>query len=119
MEQKASSYKWLVTEELLQKVVEVIRREVDPEKIIMFGSRARGENRDDSDLDLIVIEQEPFKDELQRFREIGKLYRILEPFEVPKDILVYGRDEPQKYRHWLNHVLTEALQEGEILYEKS
>jgi predicted nucleotidyltransferase len=45
---------------LLRQMVEVIIRDVDPETIILFGSRARGEARPDSDVDLLVVEKEPF-----------------------------------------------------------
>jgi len=118
MEKEAKTYRWQVSEKMLREIVEVIRKEVDPEMIIMFGSRARGENRPDADLDLIVIQSEPFEEEIKRFKEIEKLYLALYHFDVPKDILVYGKDELQKFRNSLNHILAEGLKEGRVLYEK-
>ena len=49
-----------VTDELLDGIVRAIVNEVDPEQVILFGSRARGDAREHSDVDLIVIEAEPF-----------------------------------------------------------
>ena len=49
-----------VTNEILERMVEAIVREVDPEEIWLFGSRARGQAREHSDVDLLVIEREPF-----------------------------------------------------------
>ena len=49
-----------VTEELLQQIVNRIVMEVDPEQIILFGSQARGDTHEHSDVDLIVIEAEPY-----------------------------------------------------------
>ena len=45
--------------EVLRRLVDIIVREADPEAIILFGSRARGDARADSDIDLLVIEREP------------------------------------------------------------
>ncbi len=49
-----------VTDELLDEMVRAIVEEVDPEQVILFGSRARGDTHEHSDVDLIVIEAEPF-----------------------------------------------------------
>lgn len=54
------SLTYTCNEHVLQEMVNVIIAEVDPEQIILFGSRARGEARPDSDVDLLVIEREPF-----------------------------------------------------------
>jgi uncharacterized protein len=53
-----------VTEELLQEVVQRILSVGSPEKIVLFGSRARGQARPDSDLDLLIIEES----DLPRYR---------------------------------------------------
>ena len=49
-----------VTDALLDQMVQAIVAEVDPEQVILFGSRARGDAREDSDVDLVVVEAEPF-----------------------------------------------------------
>lgn len=49
-----------VTEELLQKMTEKIVREINPRKVVLFGSHARGTARPDSDLDFLIIEDGPF-----------------------------------------------------------
>ena len=58
-----------VTDNLLNQMVQAIVAEVDPEQVILFGSRARGDAREDSDVDLVVVEAEPFgKTRSRRFR---------------------------------------------------
>lgn len=47
-------------ETLLRQIVKIIVREVSPEAIILFGFRARGDSRPDSDVDLLIVESEPF-----------------------------------------------------------
>ena len=49
-----------VTDAILDRMIRTIVDEVDPEQVILFGSRARGDARSDSDIDLLIIESEPF-----------------------------------------------------------
>ena len=48
-----------VTEKVLDEMVAAIVQEIDPEQIYLFGSRARGDARPDSDVDLLIVEQGP------------------------------------------------------------
>ena len=107
-----------VDDALLERMVQVIVDEVDPEKVILFGSRARGDARTDSDVDLIVVESAPFGEGRSRGVEETRLWRALASFRVPKDILVFSRDEVDYWRDSLNHVLARALREGKVLYER-
>lgn len=105
-------------DQLLPKMVETIVTEVDPEQVILFGSHARGDASEDSDIDLIVVETEPFDKNRDRGAEAVRLWRALTGFAVSKDILVYSRDEVEYWRDSLNHVLARALREGRVLYER-
>ncbi len=107
-----------VSDSLLDRMVQKIVEEVDPDQIILFGSRARGDARAGSDVDLIVVESEPFGLERSRRLETVRLYRSLAGFGVAKDILLYSRDEVEYWRDSLNHVLARALREGRVLYER-
>ena len=103
---------------LLEWMVQAIVDEVDPEQVILFGSRARGDAGADSDVDLIVVESGPFGESRDRDVEEARLWRALASFHVPKDILIYSRDEVEYWRDSLNHVLARALREGSTLYER-
>ena len=107
-----------VDDALLKRMVQVIVDEVDPEQVILFGSRARGDAAAGSDVDLIVVESTPFGEGRNRSVEETRLWRALASFHVPKDILVYSRDEVDYWRDSLNHVLARALREGRVLYER-
>jgi len=108
----------IVSETVLAEMVQAIVREVDPEQIYLFGSHARGEARADSDVDLLVVEREPFGPRHSRFQQINRLYRALSSFRIPKDILLYSRDEFAKWRNSLNHVVSCCYREGKLLYER-
>jgi predicted nucleotidyltransferase len=109
----------VLPDEVVAKIVQTIVREVDPERIYLFGSHARGQSRRDSDLDLLIIDREPFGSGRGRLQEVRKIYRALSPFRVPKDILLYSSEEFFKWRDSANHIIGTCSREGVLLYERS
>ena len=108
-----------VNKEFLQRMAQAIVDEVDPEQVILFGSHARGDAREDSDVDLIVIEAEPFGEgERCRHSERLRVRKAIRDFKVPKDILVFSLEDVEYWRDSLNNVLARALREGKVLYER-
>jgi len=107
-----------VTEELLREMVNAIVEEVDPEQVYLFGSHARGDAREDSDVDLLVVEREPFGAGHSERAETGRLYRLLAQFRVPNDILVYSAEEAEWRRRGRNNVVARAMKEGRLLYDR-
>ena len=107
-----------VTDTLIGEIVQAIVNEVDPERVILFGSRGRGDERQDSDVDLVVVEAEPFGPNRSRHKEMVRLYHAVAGFPVAADVLVYSRDDVDFWRDSLNHVLARALREGRVLYER-
>ena len=101
---------------LLQQMVDTIVREASPEAIILFGSRARGDARPDSDIDLLIIETEPFSPQRSRRKEAARLYMALRGLAISKDILLYSRDEFEHWKNSINHVIGRALREGKVLH---
>jgi predicted nucleotidyltransferase len=102
--------------EILRRMIDILVREADPEAIILFGSRARGDARPDSDVDLLIIEREPFGPGRSRIQEAARLYHALRHLPASKDLLVYSRDEFQRWKEALNHVVANATREGRVLY---
>ena len=102
---------------LLQGVVSATVCDVDPERIILFGSRARGDARPDSDLDLLVVEREPFSAQRSRQEELKRIRRVLWRFRRPIVVPVYSRDEIDEWRNSPNHVIGRSLREGVTVYE--
>jgi len=108
-----------VTDQLLDEMVQVIVREIDPDQVYLFGSRARGTSRKESDVDLLIVDRTPFGPEHNRFQEINRLYQTLSFFRVPKDILLYSSEEFVRWQHSLNHVIGRCYREGKLLYARS
>lgn len=107
-----------VTDTLIDDMVQAIVDEVHPEQVILFGSRGRGDEHQDSDVDLVVVEAEPFGPTRSRHKEMVRLYLAVAGFPVAADVLVFSRDDVEYWRDSLNHVLARALREGKVLYER-
>jgi predicted nucleotidyltransferase len=105
-----------ISDSIINQMTDCIVKEVNPMRIILFGSIARGQAHEGSDVDLLVIEDAPFGEGRSRFRETGRINRALAGFGVAKDILVYSIDEIERWRNSLNHVVAHALREGRDLY---
>jgi uncharacterized protein len=103
-----------VTEEVLQAVAERIAESLRPEKIILFGSYARGTPTSDSDVDLLVI-METDAPRTQRYLAVS---RLLYPRPFPVDILVKTPGEIERALEIGDIFIHEILSEGRVLYER-
>jgi len=101
-----------VDEQLMAEIVQRIRRTIIAEKIVLFGSHARGDASDTSDLDILVIASS----EQPRHRRAAPLYHILRDIPLPMDILVFSPAEVRKWENVPRAFVTTALREGRILY---
>ena len=108
-----------VTEALLVELTDILVRCADPSRVVLFGSRARGDAGSGSDLDILVIEREPFGPGRSRLTEAGRLLKLLARFLVPIDLLVYSEGEVERWRDTKNHVIARALREGRVLHERA
>lgn len=85
---------------------------LDPVRVVVFGSRARGDDRPESDVDLIVV--------LHGGGSPGErgvvVRRLLRDLAVPKDILVYTSEEYARYRAYPSSVVHAADREGIVLH---
>jgi len=101
-----------LSQKILDQIVAQIVDVAQPEKIILFGSYARGDANEDSDFDLLIIEREV----AARRKESVRIRRALRLFKIPVDILVYSTDEVKRYGDIMGTVLYPALREGRVIY---
>ena len=98
----------------LEWLVERIRDEYEPEKIILFGSLARGNTHEWSDIDLIVVKDT----EMSYGERVKALLPVLRGWRGGADILVYSLEEYERARKRHSAFLGEAEAEGITLYER-
>lgn len=104
---------------LILEMIDTIVREADPDTVILFGSRARGGARADSDIDLLIVEAAPFSPQRSRRQETARLYLALRKLAIPKDLLLYSRDEFERLKDSAHHIVGRALREGRVLHERA
>ena len=99
----------------LDQIVDIIISVIDPDKIILFGSYARGDYRKNSDIDILIL-----KRGLKNEREItNNLYMNFfnNKISIPVDIIAVDYDKYNNLNNDIGYIYKTIKQEGEILYE--
>ena len=97
-----------VIDGIVERVVEIAQ----PQKIILFGSAARGDMRERSDIDLLII-----KDGADKWDCESRIRSGLAGVGKPVDVIVASTATIERYKHSHALVYKPALREGKILYE--
>jgi len=98
-------------------VDEIVRRIVDavePERVILFGSAARGDAGPDSDLDLMVVKAGDYRTRPMAVR----VRRAVGDAGRPIDVVVVRPDDLERFRDTPGLVYRSALREGQVVYER-
>lgn len=98
-----------ILDEVRNRLVEAAH----PDRIILFGSYARGDFHKDSDLDLLVI----LRDVESRFDEMVRLRHALSDIPMAIDLVVYSADRVNERQHLRGTMLYHALAEGRVLHD--
>ncbi len=98
----------------IERITEKIVREYKPEKIILYGSCARGKITKNSDIDMFLIKKTK-KSFGERLREISGL---VGDRSVPFEAIVYTPQELERELRLGDFFVEEVLEEGKVLYEK-
>lgn len=102
----------ITTDEAIAVMVDRIATRFKPERIILFGSRARGTAGDESDVDLLVV----FPDHVDRKAVTISIMKSLADLPVGKDIVVTTAEELKTRGSLSSTVLHPALHQGKVLY---
>ncbi len=94
-------------EEIVRRIVKV----ADPERIILFGSLARGQAGPDSDIDLLVI-----KSGVHRRQTAQEIYRSLFGIPAPVDVIVVTPGDIERFSGKVGTIIPAALAEGKEIY---
>ena len=100
---------------VLDDVVRRIAERFPPDKIILFGSRARGDSGPDSDIDLLVL----FSEVDDPNKRAPELYASLVDFPRPMDIVVSTSFRFERDRNMVTTVYWPTSREGKVLYERA
>ena len=101
-----------MAERVLDDVIERIVDVAAPEKIILFGSAARGETGRNSDLDLLIV-----KDGADELDLMARIYKRLHGVGAAVDAMVVSSQDVERFKDSHALVIKPALQEGTVVYE--
>lgn len=97
-------------------LTEAVRRLVEhfqPERIYLFGSRARGDERDDSDYDILVVVNESRE---PHYIRSARALKAIEDLDLSGEILVFTRDQFEEQQVAAASLSSTVLREGRLLY---
>ena len=104
--------KKVLSEETLREIIRRIVKVAQPEKIILFGSAARGEMGPNSDVDLLVIKRGKF----HQGHLTGEIYMNLHGVGQAVDVILVTPQQAERYRNIHFLVIAPALREGKEVY---
>lgn len=97
------------------KIARIVARKYKPEKIILYGSVARGKIRKNSDIDLCIIK----KTKLPFRKRIWKVYKLIRDinYDYSLEPIVFTPNEFEKKNKCNDFFVKNILKDGKILYE--
>ena len=101
-----------ISQEVLDKIIQRIVEVAQPERIILFGSAARGEMGPHSDVDLLVVKSGEF----DQSRLMGDIYLNLHGVGQAVDVILVTPEQVERYRHTHCLIIAPALREGKEIY---
>jgi predicted nucleotidyltransferase len=104
----------MVEESDIRQVARRIGEAARAERVLLFGSYARGTASPDSDVDLMVVAQS----DLPRFKRSRALYRAIRPHPFPMDILVFTPEEVERGKEAKTSFVSAILDEARTVYER-
>ena len=99
-----------------QPAVDAVAAACDPQRVVLFGSVARGEATAESDIDLLIVQPRERWREATRGRELLRLRKAMP--RVAVDLLLYTPEEVADRAGARNTVVARALREGRVVYER-
>ncbi len=98
----------------LSIIIEITNRIIPNSKIILFGSRARKDNSNDSDCDFLIITKETI--DIRKKRTLKSILRKeLAQLKIPADILIQSEEEINSKKDITGHILKQVISEGVVL----
>ena len=98
----------------IEEVAKHIGSNANAEAVILFGSYARGNANENSDVDFLVIAES----KLPRFKRSREIYKLFKPYPFGMDILVYTPAEIERGRKISQSFVSMVLREGKTVYAK-
>lgn len=98
----------------LERAIDVVVRVAEPDRIILFGSRAGDNYRGESDYDLLVL-----KRDVERRKKLAQnIYLNFKNIGAPVDVIVADLGEYEQTKDDPYLIYSDAARNGRVIYEK-
>jgi predicted nucleotidyltransferase len=102
----------MISQEKINEVIDRIVKNINPEKIILFGSYAFGNPSEDSDLDILIVKEM----KMPRYKRTREVKKHLRGMKIPIDVIVYTKKEIKKWKGTKTAFINQAIKQGKVLY---
>jgi len=102
----------MISQEKINEVINRIVKNVNPEKIILFGSYASGNPSEDSDLDILIVKEM----RMPRYKRSREVKKHLRGMKIPIDVIVYTKKEIKKWEGTKTAFINQVIKQGKVLY---
>ena len=109
----------MITSKQIKEVTDIIVEEIQPEKVLMFGSYASGTPDNNSDIDIIVVVNKELEKK-ERTEDVVRLNMktALPNLMFPKDFKMYSLKEFRRLKENKYSFLGSVLKNAKVLYER-
>jgi predicted nucleotidyltransferase len=104
----------MITQDLINQVIEKIAETFNPEKIILIGSYAYGNPQKGSDLDLVVVKDS----NLPRHKRSREIRQLFYGWGIPMDIFVYTPEEIDYWKDVKCSFIRTIVTKGKVVYDR-
>jgi predicted nucleotidyltransferase len=105
----------MIDSKKINEVVSRIANKFNPERIILFGSYANGTSNEDSDLDLLIVQET----DLPMHKRGIDIRLSLIGSKIPIDLLVYTKSEFEREKNKSFSFLNSAIKNSKVMYERA
>lgn len=103
----------MITQKQISEIVKRVVENYHPDKIILFGSYAYGKPNKDSDLDLLIVKDDPAS-KIERHRKVRSYFKGL---MIPVDVIVKTNEEFNRYKNIIGTIVYPAAKYGKVMYD--
>ena len=102
----------MVNVQEIEAAAKRLGKEINASQVILFGSYARGQASENSDVDLMIIAES----RLPRYKRSRELYKLFQPYPFGMDLVVYTPEEIEKGKKSPISFVSRVLREGKTVY---